>query len=73
DENDEEESSWRLTQAEVASSIVDYYLELIAKTPGSKEDVGRALGQIRLAIAKWKQDFSKTLEEVLETLDIENL
>lgn len=72
DENGEEESIWRLSQAEVITGVIDYFLLFISETPGSKEDVDRALDSIRAVISAWKQDLSQTLDDVLETLENEN-
>lgn len=69
DENGEEETQWRLTQAEIITSIVDYYLLVITETPGNKEDVDRALEHIRAVIGEWKKDFSRMLEDVLEEME----
>ncbi|MCB9265126.1 MAG: hypothetical protein H6558_08895 [Lewinellaceae bacterium] len=71
DENDDEETIWRLSQAEIITGIIDYYLLILTETPGSVEDVDKAVGHIREVITQWKKDLSRMLEEVLEELNTE--
>lgn len=69
DEKQDEEVSWQLSQGQIVSQIVDYFLMFAAGTPLNKKDVERARARINKALSVWKNDFTQTLEEVMENLD----
>ena len=70
--NGEEETIWRLGQAEVISDLIDYFLLAILESPGDKTAVDHVLDHIQTVITAWKQDLAKTLDEILEQLENAN-
>ena len=70
DENDSEDISWKLSQANIINSLMDYYFLLIAeKGTVSQEELDEVTNRIRILLDTWAEHAGKTLQEVIEHLE----
>ena len=64
-ENPEEESTWYLTQTDALHALLDAFLALLANTNAGISEVEKTLTQLEEAIATWKTDFTRDLQDIL--------
>lgn len=67
--SDNEETRWHLSQLPVLQSLWDYYFILISEPPLDKEALDAVTQRVWDVLDLWVADFSKSLEEVVATLE----
>lgn len=64
------EMAWRLSQFEISAKLLDQFLMAIAASAAGKVDIDAILEQIRKAIETWEEDFSLSLDLILNQINL---
>lgn len=63
-----EELAWYLSQRHILNILLEYFLTYIVTIQATEDNLHSAIAQMKAAVATWREDTSKTLEEILGKL-----
>ncbi|HRF39358.1 MAG TPA: hypothetical protein PK198_11245, partial [Saprospiraceae bacterium] len=63
-----EELAWYLSQRQILNILMEYFLTYIVTIQAKEDTLKTAVSQMKAAVATWRNDTSKTLEEIFGKL-----
>jgi len=63
-----EELAWYLSQRQILNILMEYFLTYIVTIQATEDNLKTAVSQMKAAVATWRNDTSKTLEEIFGKL-----
>lgn len=63
-----EELAWYLSQRHILNILLEYFLTYIVTIQASEDNLNNAITQMKAAVAMWREDTSKALEDVFGKL-----
>jgi hypothetical protein len=63
-----EELDWYLSQRHILNILLEYFLTYIVTIQATEDNLNNAVTQMKAAVALWREDTSKTLEDVFGKL-----
>jgi len=63
-----EELAWYLSQRHILNILLEYFLTYIVTIQASEDNLNNAITQMKAAVALWREDTSKALEDVFGKL-----
>lgn len=63
-----EELAWYLSQRHILNILLEYFLTYIVTIQASEDNLNNAVSQMKAAVALWREDTSKALEDVFGKL-----
>jgi len=63
-----EELAWYLSQRNILNILLEYFLTYIVTIQATEDNLKTAVSQMKTAVSTWKNDTSKTLEEIFGKL-----